>query len=354
MSLLGKDQETVIEALKTLSENGERLKVTESELEEVKNEVEDLKDENRQKVKKIRDLKDDLQYESNLNEDLESDLKKAEKQVDIFKHGIENKDCIIEGLDKILKEKDVEVNKLKETVAIEEKKGVIQKNVIKELKDKFNEKVEVIKHNEKEELDHLVQEIKQLEATNKEKERILENVEIEKEKLKVKLEKLESINENLSLGDELNKDIVKTFSCEECGKSFDKRSDMKTHIEILHEKTHPVNEKNLWKAKLKETEIQIYEQKLELSSGLFSLKEKEINLNKICRCRGFCRIRHEEHNWTKSKASEIYEALQKLAEPKATGAIKKNYSCNQCESNFVRLVQLKCHMKTNHKTSTAV
>ena len=356
MSLLGKDQETVMEALKTLAENGERLKATETELEEVKKEVEDLKDENKQNQKKIKDLLDDLQYERNENEDLEIDLKKTEKQVDILKHGIRNKDSIIDGLDKILKEKENEMNKLGETKAIEEKKGTIQNNVIKELKDKLNEKEEIISdgEREKEELDNLLKEIKQLEGANKEKERMLDNIVIENEKLKVTLEKLESTKENLSLGDELNLHVSKTFICEECGKSFDMRSEMNLHIENVHEK---VNDKKLWTAKLTEMEIKICGQKVEISSGIFRLKEKELNLNKICRCRGFCRINHQKHSWSKSRSTNLFGKMLNLNANQVTkcqGAVQKSYTCDSCEENFVKMIELRKHKKTTHKSSPAI
>ena len=54
------------------------------------------------------------------------------------------------------------------------------------------------------------------------------------------------------------------------------RSEMKMHVETVHEK---VNEKKLWKAKLKEKEIEVCSQKFKISSEIFSLKEKEISLN---------------------------------------------------------------------------
>ena len=197
MSLLGKDQETVVEALKTLAENGERLKVTEKELEEVKIEIEDLKDENQQNQKKIKDLKDDLHYERNFNEDLETDLKKAERQVDIFKHGIGiNKDSIIDGLDKILKEKGDEMNKLR--------------------------------------------------------------FKIENEKLNVKLEQIVSTKETISLAEELNNlniHLINPFKCETCEKEFEQKRDLRMHMKIQHEE---FNEKNTSKAKLKEIEILFY------------------------------------------------------------------------------------------------
>jgi len=353
MSLLGQDQDTVIEALKTLAENGERLKVTEKELEEVKNEVEDLKDENQQHQKEIRDLKDDLQYERNLNEDLEIDLKKAERQVDIFKHGIGNKDSIIDGLDKIIKEKGDEMNKLKEAKAIEEKKCEIQNNVIKELKDKLKEKEEIINYGDKEELDNLEREIKQLEISNKAKEELVESFRIEKESLLDKLKAFEEktpLLENETLELELQDLVTQPFKCHECSKTFNARSDLRCHIRNEHEK-------KILERKLVSFELLLCKQKLQLSDSFLNLKEREIKKANVCSCRGFCYIQHSKHNWKKPMSDYFQDKLENLQKANigvCNGALKKKYSCQHCEATFVKQGDLKKHKKTNHKTSTVI
>ena len=339
---------------------GERIRAQDEKIKSLEEDSKNNEEQDKQKEKDNKDLRNNLQNEKEVCEDLEkevlnmeSDLKKAEKLVEILKHGLGNKDSIIDGLNKILKEKDDEINKLNEAVAKVEKKDLIQNNVIKELKDNLKNKEEIINHSEKEELDKLMDEIKQLEAVNKEKEIMLENVKLENEKLNVQLGKLMSIKENVSLGDELNMHISKTFNCEECGESFDMRSEMKMHVETVHEK---VNEKKLWKAKLKEKEIEVCSQKFKISSEIFSLKEKEISLNKICRCKGFCRINHYKHSWSQSKSTNLFEKMLNLNVhhvAKLQGAVQKSYTCDSCEEKFVKMVELKKHKKTIHKCSTA-
>ena len=59
------------------------------------------------------------------------------------------------------------------------------------------------------------------------------------------------------------------------------------------------------KMKVKEMEVKIGKQRLELVTKLFHLKENETKVQLTCRCRGWCGINHIKHAWKKSKASEL-------------------------------------------------
>jgi len=338
---------------------GEHIRAKEAKLVEVIDVLENIKEQIQQKDKDIKDMKRDMEHQRNLNEELENDLKvkedqikqleKTETQVNILKHGMINKDSIIGGLDKIIKEKDDDMNQLREAKAIEEKKGVIKNNVIKELKNTLKDK-EDINHSEKEELDNLEREIKELEAANKEKERMLENVAMENENLKVKLEKL-STKENLSLGEELNVYLSKTFKCKECGNSFDKKIEMKMHMKNKHEK-------EVWKIRVQEMERKLSEQKCNLGKDLYYLKEKESTEKLICQCTGVCKINHFRQNWKMSQSSAIFSKFKDSFEVsqdncQMVAESLQKIACTYCVQSYEKLGDLGRHMKANHKKYTA-
>ena len=79
-SLLGKGQEHVYETMQTMIEDAEKARSMEIELQESKMMLENLKDVNEQNKKKVRDLKDDLDYERGINEELVNELKEKDDE----------------------------------------------------------------------------------------------------------------------------------------------------------------------------------------------------------------------------------------------------------------------------------
>jgi gas vesicle protein len=104
-SLLGKGQEHVYETMQTMIEDAEKARSMEIELHESKMLLENLKDANEQNKKKIRDLKDDLDYERGINEELVDELKGKDDEIDHLKKCVKNRDDISTSLDDMFKEK---------------------------------------------------------------------------------------------------------------------------------------------------------------------------------------------------------------------------------------------------------
>ena len=191
---------------------------------------------------------------------------------------VKNRDDIINSLDEVIKERVDEINYLRENCEslarqvgkdlVLEKKNEIQNKVIEELKDNLKD-VEKLKNDDPtKEIKLLTFEIEQLQAENEkkkqqleiinaEKEGELEKVVFENEKLREKLEVFDTkhVERSVSLNDEIDEHISKTFKCEECAYDFETRSNLTIH-------TRKVHEVSTWKAKLVEIEGRNCKQKL--------------------------------------------------------------------------------------------
>ena len=76
--------------------------------------LENIKDENEQNKKKVRDLKDDLYYERGINEELVNEVKEKDDENDHLKKYVKNRDDISTSLDDMFKEKLDEIRNLRE------------------------------------------------------------------------------------------------------------------------------------------------------------------------------------------------------------------------------------------------
>ena len=94
-----------------------------------------------------------------------------------------------------------------------------------------------------------------------------------------------------------------------------------------------------WKLKLTQLEKTISSQKLNLTSSLIQLKEKEYSEAKSlkCACKTFCRIIHQKHNWKRSPSQDIYLKF------------KASNSCEKCDETFENVDCLQLHMRRIHK-----
>jgi transposase-like protein len=77
-----------------------------------------------------------------------------------------------------------------------------------------------------------------------------------------------------------------------------------------------------------------------------------------CRCIGYCIITHTKHNFFKSKIEEFFLKIKSLNEDMDNctisesghhGAIRKRYTCNQCDKDFSKQGDLKRHHKREYK-----
>ena len=375
MSLVGKDQETIVEAFKALAANAEKVKAQDIEIERLYSDLDILKEENHY-------LKNKLDYKRDVIEDLEQEIEKKDDEVKNAKKDVELKEKEFNDLEKFVLERVEEINFLRENnISLGkqigeginlEKKVVIQNNVIKELQDALRENENVANVEMTEEINNLIKEIEQLQSQNNEKERMLKSLNAEHDNLRNNVEQLEEKNIELkreiyekednvqSVSEEMEQlidfKITKPFKCKKCERTFDSRSDLRSHIKIDHEKEE-------WKLKVQEIERKLADQKFDIVSNLYCLKETEIKDSQKCRCRGFCRINHSKYNWSKSKTDEIISNLEDLNVKFAVniikkgtvnrnGAFKKKYSCDQCDETCVKQGELKKHKKTNHGTST--
>ena len=103
MSLVGKDQETITQAIKDLAENFEKVKLQENKIENLDAENDALKEE-------VYDLRNKLKYEREMNNELGEDIKRKELEIEHMEKYMSNK----VNLEKAPKEKAEEVDNLRD------------------------------------------------------------------------------------------------------------------------------------------------------------------------------------------------------------------------------------------------
>ena len=188
-----------------------------------------------------------------------------------------------------------------------------------------------------------MEDISLLTKMNKEKENTLANV----------LNENNTLHENLIDIEKESNALREEIADSEKNEEFDKN--LSDELGILDPRVHnasPVFEQNnlfqnnstenllkkIWKLKLTQLEKTISSQKLNLTSSLIQLKEKENADAKSlrCACKTFCRIIHQKHNWKRSPSQVIYSKF------------KEAYSCEKCDETFQNVDCLQLHMKRIH------
>ena len=93
--------------------------------------------------------------------------------------------------------------------------------------------------------------------------------------------------------------------CDPFGDNFEKKYFLNDH----HQKEHANKLKVIQKYKMKERELEnkICVQKHKLTTDY--RQKKEVFDNFQCKCRGFCRIFHNKHNWKKCICKEIVKRM---------------------------------------------
>ena len=135
-------------------------------------------------------------------------------------------------------------------------------------------------------------------------------------------------------------------------------------LKLKHEKWHEIKIKLL--TKINNSEKKLSDQKLHLTASMLKLKKKEVKESQKCRCKGFCRIFHQKHNFLKSKSEELFLQMRNINKVHDIidesnevmvnsdvfgGARRKSYSCKLCDKRFLKQGDLKRHKKRDHKLS---
>ena len=310
-------------------------------------------------------MKGNLRNERDINEQLEDEIKIKDEEIDHLKKCVKNKDEVANNLEGIFRDKTNEIEQLKdhcETLALQvgkerilERKLKIQDDLIVELKNNLKDREKEPKVEKQEEIETLRFEINQLEAENKLKGRLLEEVSeenvITQEKLKIleesKTELLEDMDkikaqfaDGASLSEELN--LARTFVCKRCEKRFENKSELKMHLRNIHDLEE-------WKLKLLNKEKTVIGLKFKISSGLNKLKEKEAKTKYVCQCKGFCRLKHKIYNWMKPVSNKIASKSRDILEKKTDVEEELEpelFQCQNCDDIFETSRELKTHAET--------
>ena len=174
LSLVGQDQDTIVNAIKDLVSNAEKVKDQENQIKELNNKLDDHKEE-------IQYLKNKLDQKYDLIEDLEQDLDKTEEKVKAAndelgyqKNVAANKDRMISTLNEMRQESEDKCSNLEQK--------------LNELNENLTQRINPV--DEQEEIQNLVKDIEHLRVINEEKEHEIENISRRNEKFKVQLDGL--------------------------------------------------------------------------------------------------------------------------------------------------------------------
>ena len=326
---------------------GAKITFLEENIKLLESALENDKEENLQNKKDLKDIKSELQCDKALNLELEEelngkvdeidhmkkDLQEKEEEIEEMKKYLYSKESEFDDLEVFVKERVEEIKNLRENnlsmaqqfgeVIKIEKKVEIQSKVIQELQENLKQKQNV---ETAEEVNTLLRDIGQLQMDVQDKEQLLEKVNTENNEIKERLFILEeknndlkksienanmNLSENISLQAELEQSRIEVSpiltKCKICAVQFETFGDLREHMKNLHEET---NQKEILKTKVKNLEWMICQQKLNLSTSLYTLKENELKENQMCRCRGWCGINHQKYGWKVSQSEEILTKMK--------------------------------------------
>ena len=107
LSLVGKDQDTIVDAIKDLAANAEKVKGLENEINKLSNELEKDKEE-------IHYLKSKLDQKYDLIDDMENELDQIERKFKETKNNLELKEVDLNRLEMLITEQVEEINILRD------------------------------------------------------------------------------------------------------------------------------------------------------------------------------------------------------------------------------------------------
>jgi chromosome segregation ATPase len=287
LSLVGQDQDTITEAIKVLAENAEKVKVQDKEIGDLNLELEEAKEEIhhlKKKVDKKYDVIEDLEHEIY---HIEGKLREKDDLLMYQKNVIKNKDRMITDLNGMRMEGEEKCSKFEQLLR--------QKNESQDDLEKVKELMEDIEH---------------LKDVNDGKELEIEKISNQNENLKAQLDVLHFKKEEpICLDDELGPNFSRKFECKECDNKFASKEILRSHMRSNHgEKGENVKMSLM----LHGIKIQILEQKLDITSKLSKLKEKEFLEQQACKCRGWCAITHSKHSWKIRKSEHVNKMIRSL------------------------------------------
>ena len=181
LSLVGKDQDTIVDAIKDLAENAEKVKAQEVEIKELYDKLDENKEE-------IHYLANKLDQKYDVIDDMENELDQIEKKLKETKKNLESKETDLNKLEVLIHEQVEEINILRDNnqsmvrqiadnIRMEKKIGV-QDDVIKELKEKVNNVNDMKTDEDIKERNRLFKEVESLKKENEDKEYFLKNLDI--------------------------------------------------------------------------------------------------------------------------------------------------------------------------------
>ena len=155
-----------------------------------------------QKEKDYNELKNDLKRERENNDDMEDILEKRDNEINQLNENIKAKNKDLESLELFVKQRVEEINNLREN------------NI-----SMGNQLLDVIKLEKK----VSIQDNSKLQEENREKVKLVESMNIEKEsfleKIKV-LEEKSTVLENVAIDEEFQHLATQPFKCDKCAKTF--------------------------------------------------------------------------------------------------------------------------------------
>ena len=189
------------------------------------------------------------------------------------------------------KVKDLEDQiKSEDDIQNDDELGSFGKNLADELRKSYEE----VAHEKEIEKLHL--DIDEISKVNKIKEEELITLTEENRKLK------ETISESSS---------VKLTTCDHCDLTFGSKAELRDHM--VH--AEKLSQNSNLRAKLASLEREMKEQKVNITSSLFKLKNQEVEKRKVCDCRinrkekEYCKINHYRNNYVRSKCDELFSKL---------------------------------------------
>ena len=330
-------------------------------------------------TKRLEDHLNETLRRSDLTEELQCDVQRQERSIRILKNNVEEKNEELKLFEEKIRTQNEETTWFKERIenlkaeTSEFKEKLIEANmtICKLEKEKnssdysikyLQKEIEELKKELKEELfekennndvSNLIKEIESLKRINEEKENMVKELEKDKEIAQSKLEEVKKENSDIleemnfnekgfeSLGEELGIIDPRSHNVSPASEECDKNFPFKPHIEVHKKDLHiKLLDKKVWKMKEMQMEKEISAQHLKLSSDLLHLQQTEQSDRNLCRCRSFCRIFHQKHNWTKPVSLEMVRKYRNL---------QSSFSCNICDKTFVNVDMLNFHIKTSHK-----
>ena len=107
LSLVGKDQDTIVDAIKDLAENAEKVKAQELEIKELINKLDEDKEEKHY-------LKNKLDQKYDMIDDMENELEQMERKCKETKKNLELRETDLKKLEVLIHEQVEEINILRD------------------------------------------------------------------------------------------------------------------------------------------------------------------------------------------------------------------------------------------------